>query len=75
MDFYAADHGLRDLLALYVPVDVRATLEPHWARLGKLAGGRLDELARIVPFCMHAIDTAAMRTGSNTIPPIARWRR
>jgi len=47
MDFYAADHGLRDLLALYVPVDVRATLEPHWARLGKLAGGRLDELARI----------------------------
>ena len=47
MDFYAADHGLRDLLALYVPADVRATLEPHWARLGKLAGGRLDELARI----------------------------
>jgi alkylation response protein AidB-like acyl-CoA dehydrogenase len=47
MDFYAADHGLRDLLALYVPADVRATLEPHWSRLGKLAGGRLDELARI----------------------------
>ncbi len=47
MDFYTADHGLRDLLALYVPAEVRATLEPHWARLGKLAGGRLDELARI----------------------------
>src|SRR5271165_4392467 len=47
MDFYAADHGLRDLLALYLPADVRATLEPHWSRLGKLAGGRLDELARI----------------------------
>jgi acyl-CoA dehydrogenase len=47
MDFYAADHGLRDLLSLYVPPDIRATLEPHWARLGKLAGGRLDELARI----------------------------
>jgi alkylation response protein AidB-like acyl-CoA dehydrogenase len=46
MDFYAADHGLRDLLSLYVPPDIRATLEPHWARLGKLAGGRLDELAR-----------------------------
>ena len=47
MDFYAADPGLRDLLALYVPVDIRATLEPHWSRLGKLAGGRLDELARV----------------------------
>jgi acyl-CoA dehydrogenase len=47
MDFYATDRGLRDLLALYVPADVRTTLEPHWARLGKLAGGRLDELARI----------------------------
>jgi alkylation response protein AidB-like acyl-CoA dehydrogenase len=47
MDFYAADHGLRGLLPLYVPADVRAVLEPHWARLGKLAGGRLDELARI----------------------------
>jgi alkylation response protein AidB-like acyl-CoA dehydrogenase len=47
MDFYAADQGLRDLLTLYVPADVRATLEPHWVRLGKLAGGRLDELARI----------------------------
>jgi alkylation response protein AidB-like acyl-CoA dehydrogenase len=47
MDFYAADHGLRDLLALYVPADIRATLEPHYARLGQLAGGRLDELARI----------------------------
>ncbi len=47
MDFYAVDHGLRDLLALYVPAEVRATLEPHWARLGKLAGGPLDELARV----------------------------
>ena len=31
MDFYTADHGLRDLLALYVPAEVRATLEPHFA--------------------------------------------
>lgn len=46
MDFYAADPGLRDLLALYLPADIRATLAPHWSRLGKLAGGRLDELAR-----------------------------
>lgn len=47
MGFYVADHGLRCLLALCVPTDVRATLELHWARLGKLAGERLDELARI----------------------------
>lgn len=47
MDFYATDHGLRDLLTLYLPADIRATLEPHWSRLGQLAGGRLDELARI----------------------------
>ena len=46
-DFYALDRGLRELLALYLPADVHAHLEPHFARLGVLAGGRLDELARI----------------------------
>ena len=46
-DFYAVDRGLRDLLALYLPPAVREALEPHFARLGQLAGGRLDELARI----------------------------
>ena len=28
MDFYAADHGLRDLLALYLPAETRAVLDP-----------------------------------------------
>jgi len=46
VDFYAADRGLRDLLAIYLPPAIRAHLEPHYARLGTLAGGRLDELAR-----------------------------
>jgi alkylation response protein AidB-like acyl-CoA dehydrogenase len=46
-DFYARDSGLRQLLALYLPADTRARLEPHFSRLGVLAGGRLDELARI----------------------------
>jgi acyl-CoA dehydrogenase len=46
-DFYALDRGLRELLALYLPADVLAHLEPHFKRLGALAGGRLDELARI----------------------------
>ncbi len=45
-DFYAIDAGLQQLLALYLPADTRAQLEPHFARLGVLAGGRLDELAR-----------------------------
>ena len=45
-DFYAVDRGLRDLLELYLPADVRAKLDPHFERLGVLAGGRLDELAR-----------------------------
>ena len=46
-DFYAHRPGLAQLLALYLPADVHAHLEPHFARLGVLAGGRLDELARI----------------------------
>ncbi len=46
-DFFAIDRGLRRLLALYLPADSRARLEPHMRRLGVLAGGRLDELARI----------------------------
>jgi acyl-CoA dehydrogenase len=47
MDFYAADRGLRDLLALYLPGPDLEHLTPFFQRLGQLAGGRLDELARI----------------------------
>ncbi|SHK89667.1 Acyl-CoA dehydrogenase [Bradyrhizobium lablabi] len=46
-NFYAIDRGLRDLLALYLEPDDLRRLEPHFDRLGGLAGGRLDELARI----------------------------
>jgi acyl-CoA dehydrogenase len=45
-NFYARDRGLRDLLPLYLTGDDFRRLEPHFDRLGKLAGGRLDELAR-----------------------------
>ncbi|HJU31315.1 MAG TPA: acyl-CoA dehydrogenase family protein [Hyphomicrobiaceae bacterium] len=45
-DFYAADAGLQQLLALYLPAPLRTHMEPHFSRLGVLAGGRLDELAR-----------------------------
>jgi len=46
-NFYAVDRALRDLLALYLAPDDFQRLEPHFNRLGALAGGRLDELARI----------------------------
>jgi alkylation response protein AidB-like acyl-CoA dehydrogenase len=46
-NFYALDRGLRELLPFYLgPADFRA-LEPHFDRMGALAGGRLDELARM----------------------------
>ena len=46
-NFYTIDRGLRDLLPLYLsPSDFHA-LEGQFDRLGGLAGGRLDELARI----------------------------
>jgi len=46
-NFYAIDRGLRDLLRLYLEPDDFGRLEPHFDRLGTLAGGRLDELARV----------------------------
>ena len=46
-NFYAIDRGLRDLLQIYLAPDDFRRLEPHFHRLGELAGGKLDELARI----------------------------
>jgi acyl-CoA dehydrogenase len=45
-NFYAIDRGLRGLLQLYLEPNDFRRLEPHFDRLGALAGGRLDELAR-----------------------------
>ena len=47
LDFHAIDRSLRDLLAIYLTPATRAALTPHYARLGQIAGGRLDELARL----------------------------
>ncbi|HJQ60150.1 MAG TPA: acyl-CoA dehydrogenase family protein, partial [Vineibacter sp.] len=47
MNFYRVDRGFRDLLGLYLDADWRARMEPHFDRMGALAGGRLDELADI----------------------------
>jgi acyl-CoA dehydrogenase len=45
-NFYAIDRGLRGLLPLYLEPNDFRRIEPHFDRLGALAGGRLDELAR-----------------------------
>jgi acyl-CoA dehydrogenase len=46
-NFYAIDRGLRGLVRLYLEPDDFRRLEPHFDRLGVLAGGRVDELARV----------------------------
>jgi alkylation response protein AidB-like acyl-CoA dehydrogenase len=59
LNFYAIDRGLRDLLSLYLSVDDFTRLEPHFDRLGRLAGGQLDELARMAdhnPPVLHPRD-------------------
>jgi acyl-CoA dehydrogenase len=45
-NFYAIDRSLRDLLQLYLEPNDFRRLEPHFDRLGALAGCQLDELAR-----------------------------
>jgi alkylation response protein AidB-like acyl-CoA dehydrogenase len=58
-NFYAIDRGLRDLLPLHLEPDDFRRLEPHFDRLGGLAGGRLDELAGIAdkhPPVLHPRD-------------------
>ena len=79
MNFYRADQSLRDLLALYLPDDLRAHLEPHLDRLGGLAAGELDECAALADnirrSCIIATDSDATGNGSNTIRRIGGSRR
>ncbi|MEZ2294178.1 acyl-CoA dehydrogenase family protein [Variovorax sp. RCC_210] len=44
-NLFSTDTELHGLLALYLPDDLRAHMQPHFERLGGLAGGLLDELA------------------------------
>jgi len=46
LNFWTIDRSLRDLLALYLDAKALAHFAPHFARLGELAGSRLDELAQ-----------------------------
>ncbi|MGY3547744.1 acyl-CoA dehydrogenase [Bradyrhizobium sp. USDA 4472] len=47
MNFYRADQALTDLLRIHLPDNLFRHIEPHLDRLGELAGGRLDECARL----------------------------
>ncbi|UGY19310.1 acyl-CoA dehydrogenase family protein [Bradyrhizobium septentrionale] len=47
MNFYRADPALTDLLKLHLPEALFRHIEPHLDRLGGLAGGLLDECARL----------------------------
>ncbi|MBI5132424.1 MAG: acyl-CoA dehydrogenase family protein [Rhodopseudomonas palustris] len=47
LNFYRADPSLADLLRIHLPADLVAHIEPHLDRLGALAGGPLDECARL----------------------------
>jgi len=47
LNFYEIDRSLQSLQLLYMADDERAYMAPHYARLGAIAGDRLDELARL----------------------------
>jgi acyl-CoA dehydrogenase len=47
MNFYRADPALTDLLRIHLDEKLFRHIEPHLDRLGRLAGGTLDECARL----------------------------
>src|SRR5213082_3605309 len=47
MNFYRADRALADLLRIHLSDQLFRHIEPHLDRLGALAGGHLDECARL----------------------------
>jgi acyl-CoA dehydrogenase len=47
MNFYRADPALKDLLRIHLSDALFRHIEPHLDRLGELAGGPLDECARL----------------------------
>jgi len=59
MNFYRADPALTDLLRIHLPDRIFNHIEPHLDRLGGLAGGYLDECARLAdrhPPVLHQRD-------------------
>jgi acyl-CoA dehydrogenase len=59
MNFYRADPALADLLRIHLSEKLFRHMEPHLDRLGGLAGGHLDECARLAdrhPPVLHQRD-------------------
>src|SRR5689334_5666042 len=47
LNFYRADPSMAGLLRIYLPEKLLDHIEPHLDRLGALAGGVLDDSARV----------------------------
>lgn len=45
VNYYTSDSELQQLLALYLPADLYAHLQPYFERMGELAGGAVDDWA------------------------------
>jgi alkylation response protein AidB-like acyl-CoA dehydrogenase len=59
MNFFDEDAGLQSGIEAYLPDDLKQAVIPEMRRLGEIAGGRLDELARIAdrhPPVLHPRD-------------------
>jgi alkylation response protein AidB-like acyl-CoA dehydrogenase len=59
MNFYRADPSLADVLRIHLSDELFCHIEPHLDRLGGLAGGHLDECARLAdrhPPVLHQRD-------------------
>src|SRR4051794_166555 len=59
MNFYRGDPALTDLLRIHLADELFRHIEPHLDRLGALAGGHLDECARLAdrhPPVLHQRD-------------------
>jgi len=46
-NFFTIDRSLQSLLRVYMDDRLRAHMTPHFESLGEIAGGRLDDLARL----------------------------
>ena len=46
VNYYTGDGELQSLLALYLPADLHAHLQPYFERMGELAGGAVDDWAQ-----------------------------
>lgn len=79
LNLYRADPALARLIALYLPHDLVAHLQPHLDRLGALAGGNLDSLAAIAdknpPILHHRTRAGADRQRIEKHPAFVEMER